>query len=168
MIITAFVVVGGRGSDGGAVSGRAPDFSLPSTTGGNVSLDDFSGRNLLLYFNEGAGCDACFYQTVEIERNTEAFTEAGIAVVGVVANPMEVTLGELARFGLATPYLVDADTSVSSAYGMLGQGMHANLPGHGFVLIDGSGELRWKKEYPTMYVSAGELLDEIRGALAGA
>ena len=150
------------------MSGRAPDFTLPSTEDGSVSLDDFSGRNLLLYFNEGAGCDACFTQMVEIEREAEAFASQDVTVVGVVANPMEITQAELARFGLTTPYLVDADTSVSSAYGMLGQGMHANLPGHGFVLIDGSGELLWKKEYPTMYVSAGELLDEIRGALAAA
>lgn len=160
------MVLGGRGSDGRPVSGRAPDFTLPSSAGGNVSLGDFSGQNLLLYFNEGAGCDACFFQTVEIERNADEFVSEGVTVVGVVANPMEVTLGELARFGLTTPYLVDADTSVSSAYGMIGQGMHANLPGHGFVLIDASGELRWKKEYPTMYVSADELLAEVRGALA--
>lgn len=148
------------------MSGAAPDFSLPSTDGRSVSLADFSGQNVLLYFNEGAGCDACFYQMQEIERNTTAFRTAGITVVPVVANPLEVTQGEVARFGLSTPYLIDADTSVSSAYGMIGNGMHANLPGHGFVLIDASGQLRWRMEYPSMYVSAGDLLTSATEALA--
>jgi hypothetical protein len=45
---------------------------------------------------------------------------------------------------------------------MLGKGMHADLPGHGFVLIDGTGQIRWEREYPSMYASAGEILSQIR------
>jgi len=148
------------------VSGAAPDFSLPSTDGRTVSLADFPGQDVLLYFNEGAGCDACFYQMQEIERSAAAFASAGVTVVPVVANPLEMTRGEVARFGLSTPYLIDEDTSVSNAYGMVGNGMHANLPGHGFVLIDAAGKLRWRMEYPSMYVSAGDLLTSVTDALA--
>ncbi len=148
------------------MSGAAPDFSLPSTDGRTVSLADFPGQDVLLYFNEGAGCDACFYQMQEIERSAAAFASAGVTVVPVVANPLEMTRGEVARFGLSTPYLIDEDTSVSNAYGMVGNGMHANLPGHGFVLIDAAGKLRWRMEYPSMYVSAGDLLTSVTDALA--
>jgi peroxiredoxin len=166
VVVAGFVYYGGRGAAGGAVSGSAPDFSLPSTDGSTVSLADLRGTNVLLYFNEGAGCDACFYQMQEIERNAAAFASAGVTVVPIVANPLDMTRGEVARFGLSTPYLTDLDTSVSNAYGMIGNGMHANLPGHGFVLIDGAGNLRWRMEYPSMYVSASDLLTSVTDALA--
>jgi peroxiredoxin len=113
---------------------------------------------VLLYFNEGVGCDACFYQMVELEKHADRFAAAGIDLVPVVANPAEAVAPELQRFGLATPYLIDQDTSVSAAYGMLGKGMHANLPGHGFVLVDAGGRIRWSREYPSMFVSADDLL----------
>ncbi len=148
------------------MAGAAPAFSLPSTDGSTVSLTDFQGTNVLLYFSEGVGCDACFYQMVNFEKNAASFASAGITVVPIVANPVPDVISEMNRFGLTTPYLVDADTSVSQAYGMLGKGMHANLPGHGFVLVDASGRLRWQMEYPSMYVSTANLLRAATQALA--
>jgi peroxiredoxin len=121
---------------------------------------------VLLYFNEGVGCDACFYQMVELEQSADRLAAAGVEVVPIVANPAEAVLPELQRFGLVTPYLIDEGTSVSQAYGMLGQGMHANLPGHGFVLVDREGALRWKMEYPSMFVSADDLLAAVEPYLS--
>jgi len=72
----------------------------------------------------------------------------------------------LEQFGITWPYLIDADSKVSREYGALGTGMHANLPGHGFVLIDGSGRIRWQRDYPSMFVSTGDLLAALRPSLA--
>ena len=154
-------MLGGRSPESGGAGGAATDFTLASTAGGSVSLADYRGRNVLLYFNEGVGCDACFYQTAELERNADELANAGVTVLPIVMNPVADTAGELQRFGLSTPYLIDANGSVSRAYDMLGKGMHTHLPGHGFVLVDGSGEVRWTMEYPSMFVSAGELLDAV-------
>ncbi len=147
--VAGALFLSGRGSPGGGVGlGRpAPPFTLESTDGSEVSLGDFRGRNVLLYFNEGAGCDACFYQTAVLVRS-QALRASGVTLIPIVMNPLGQVSEELARFGITTPYLVDADGSVSKAYGMLGTGMHANLPGHGFVFVDGSGRIRWQKEYP--------------------
>lgn len=144
------------------VGTKAPAFTLASSAGGNVSLSDYSGQNLLLYFNEGVGCDACFYQTVELEKRQADFEEAGVSLAAIVVNPLDQVRPELDRFGIRTPYLIDEAATVSEAYGVLGKGMHANLPGHGFVLIDGTGRIRWEKEYPSMYASAAEVLSQIR------
>ncbi len=152
---------GGRQAPAGGAQGAAPAFTLPSTSGTSVSISSFLGRNVLLYFNEGVGCDACFYQMTEIEKDADGFAAAGIEVVPIVANPVSDVVPELQRFGITTPYLSDADTSVSQAYGMIGHGMHANLPGHGFVLVDAAGRIRWTQEYPSMFVSARDLLDAL-------
>lgn len=153
--------LGGREPEGAIGSGTAPAFTLASTTGAAVSLADYRGRNVLLYFNEGVGCDACFYQMVELEQRADRLAAAGIDVVPIVANPAEAVIPELQRFGLSTPYLIDESTAVSQAYGMIGHGMHAGLPGHGFVLVDGDGQIRWTKEYPSMFVSANDLLSAL-------
>jgi len=170
LVVAAFAVgaavLGGGSSEGGAASGDATDFTLASTAGGTVSLSDHRGHDVLLYFNEGVGCDACFYQTIELERNGAALADAGLALLPIVMNPLADTARELARFGIRTPYLVDADGSVTRAYDMLGKGMHEHLPGHGFVLIDGTGQVRWKMEYPSMFVSADELLAAVGPYLA--
>ena len=144
----------------------APGFTLASTAGAPVSLSDYRGQDVLLYFNEGVGCDACFYQMAELEQNGPELADAGLTVLPVVANSADQTRGELSRFGIRTPYLIDEGTQVSQAYGMLGQGMHANLPGHGFVLVDGSGRIRWKMEYSSMYVSTKDLLADLRPFLS--
>ena len=67
---------------------------------------------------------------------------------------------DLAQFGVTTPYLLD-DGTVSKAYNTLGKGMHAGLPGHGFVLIDKDGNKVWEGNYPSMWLDPQELLAEV-------
>lgn len=139
----------------------APAFTMTNTAGQAVSLADFKGKPVLLYFNEGVGCDACFYQQVDIEKYAAQLKAMGITELPVVMNPADEVNPELTRFKLTTPYLIDKDGSVSAAYGVLGKGMHGGLPGHGFVLIDGNGVIRWQGEYPTMFLPANELISNI-------
>jgi peroxiredoxin len=116
---------------------------------------------VLLYFNEGVGCDACFYQTVELERARD-LGAAGVSILPIVMNPADQVLPYLEQLGIRTPYLIDADGAVSRRYGVLGKGMHANLPGHTFVFVDASGRVRWEREYPSMFASASEIMWAIR------
>ncbi len=166
--VGALLIFGSRspGSEQQVVGRQAPPFTLMSTGGNRISLSDYAGQNVLLYFNEGVGCDACFYQTVELEQHAQELSQAGIIVLPIVVNPMQQVKPALDEFGITWPYLIDADSKVSAEYGALGTGMHANLPGHGFVLIDRSGEMRWSGNYPSMYISTGDLLSEIRPYLS--
>ena len=56
---------------------------------------------------------------------------------------------------------VDSGASVSSAYGVIGTGMHENLPGHSFILVDASGKIVWRGDYPSMFVKTDQLLADI-------
>lgn len=139
----------------------APDFTLTDTSGQPVHLADLKGKNVVLYFSEGAGCQACLYQMADIEQNGSKFADANVTVLPIVMNTKEQILADMAANGVKTPFLLD-DGKVSSAYGTLGKGMHAGLPGHSFVLIDAQGTQRWYGEYPSMYLSSADLLKEIR------
>jgi peroxiredoxin len=143
----------------------APAFTLTDTNGKTVSLASYRGHSVVLYFNEGVGCDACFYQMRQLEQHATQLSKAGITVLPIVMNPASQIRPELANFGLHTPYLIDATGAVSRAYGVLGKGMHAGLPGHGFVLIDAHRTERWYGEYPSMYLSAAGLIQQVHAHL---
>ena len=144
----------------------APDFSLTDTNGATIHLADLRGKNVVLYFNEGAGCQSCLLQMVDIERNASLFGNANVVVLPIVMNPAAQIKADMVANGVRTPFLLD-DGTVSSAYGTLGKGMHAGLPGHSFVLIDAKGIQRWYGEYPSMYLPSSGLLEQIRTHLPG-
>ena len=137
----------------------APDFTLPTTDGRSVSLSSLRGSPVLLYFSEGAGCDACLLQMNLIEKDP-AFAAAGITVLPIVMNTAAQISAEMTRLEVKTPFLLD-DGTVSKAYGTLGKGMHQGLPGHGFVLVDAKGIQKWAAEYPSMYLAPETLMNEI-------
>ena len=147
------------------VGSKAPAFSLASTGGGTVTLASLAGRNTLLYFSEGVGCDPCFTQMVELQQQQAQLNQLGITLVPIMTNPAGAVTQEMQRFRLSYPVLIDASKSVSSAYGTLGTGHHADLPGHSFILIDKTGAIRWRGDYSSMYVSTSELLTKLQQAL---
>lgn len=160
--LVVFGLLSARATDS-SVSAPAPAFSLKTTAGTTVSLSDYRGKPVLLYFNEGAGCGACTQQMAGIEKDP-GFAEAGITVLPIVMNTKAEIQPDLDTFGVKTPYLLD-DGTVSKAYGVLGKGMHADLPGHGFVLIDGSGIQRRQADYPSMWVEPATLLTTAKSKL---
>ena len=141
----------------------APDFTLTDTSGVQVSLAGLRGKNVLLYFSEGAGCQACLVQMAQIEKDP-AFAAAGLTVLPIVMNSKDQIIADMAANSVRTPFLLD-DGTVSTAYGTIGKGMHADLPGHSFVLIDKTGKQRWYGEYPSMYLSTTDLLKEVNAHL---
>ncbi len=146
-------------------STTAPDFTLPTTAENTVTLSKLRGKPVLLYFSEGAGCGACIMQVTEIEKRRADFDALGITVLPIVMNTKADITADANQYGATTPFLLD-DGTVSKAYGTLGKGMHAGLPGHSFVLIDESGTQRWYGEYPSMWLSPDDLLTQVRAHLA--
>lgn len=169
---TAGLVVVGAAVAFGLVTSRpaqtadvrvAPAFTLTDTSGNAVNLADFRGHNVLLYFSEGAGCQACLVQMGAIEKDP-AFVAADVTVLPIVMNSREEIMADMVANKVTTPFLLD-DGSVSTAYGTIGQGMHSGLPGHSFVLVDKAGQERWYGEYPSMWLSTTDLLGEIQDHL---
>ncbi len=140
-----------------------PEFTLPTTASTSVSLSDYRGKPVVLYFNEGAGCGSCTQQMAAIEKDAD-FAKSGIVVLPIVMNTAAEIQPDMDRFGVTTPYLLD-DGTVSKAFGALDKGMHKGLPGHGFVLIDKEGRQRWQGNYPSMWLDPARLLNEVRSRL---
>ena len=71
-----------------AVGGKAPGFRLPRDGGGEVSLADFKGRKLVLYFYPKADTSGCTVEAKDFSRLGPAFARAGTAILGVSADPV--------------------------------------------------------------------------------
>lgn len=147
------------------VGKAAPDFTLPDTSGQSVSLASFRGdKAVILYFSEGAGCEACLTQMKSIEQKQSDFSDAGFVVLPIVMNTKDQIEADASTYNVSTPFLLD-DGTVSKAYDMLGKGMHAGMPGHSFVVIDKTGVVRWSGDYPSMWLDPKELLSTASGAI---
>ncbi len=147
----------------GVLGDEAPPFTLPTSAGTEVALDELlaGGNEALLYFSMGVGCDGCFAQIPEVDT---ALAERGITLVPVMVDPPDAVATESARFGITDPILIDQDRQVSAAYEMLGMYGHSDRPSHSFALVGQDRQVRWVKHYATMFVPADELIGELPDA----
>lgn len=95
---------------------QAPDFHLPDQDGKTVSLSDFAGRKLLLYFYPKDETPGCTTEACEFRDAREQYAERGIAVVGVSADDAASHQRFRGNHGLEFPLLSDVDGTVAKAY----------------------------------------------------
>ncbi len=98
----------------------APEFSLPDSDGNPVSLRDYAGQSVVLYFYPAAMTPGCTTQAVDFSAALDAFTAAGHQVIGVSPDPVErlATFKEKSDLGLTL--LSDVDKEALNAYGAFG------------------------------------------------
>ncbi len=105
------------------VVGRpAPDFSLPSTTGENISLRQFKGKKtVVLYFYPKDETPGCTREACDFRDHTEEFEKAAVVVLGVSTDSMESHLKFKEKQKLPFPLLSDEDAAVAKLYGVYKQ-----------------------------------------------
>lgn len=152
----------------------APGFTLASSTGGTVSLSDFRGESVLLYFQEGLTCQPCWEQIAQLESAAAAVKAAGVdQVVSITTDPADLITQRAHDMGLSTPVLSDPNLAVSkqyhaNSYGMMG----TSRDGHTFILVGPDGVIRWRADYGgppnyTMDVPPAQLLTQLKDGLKG-
>jgi peroxiredoxin len=146
----------------------APEFTLTSSTGEQVSLADFRGKSVLLYFQEGLSCQPCWDQIKDLEQNQAALQAAGVdAVVSVTTDPANLIGQKVADENLTTPVLSDPTMQVSQAYDANSYGMMGNMrDGHSFILVGPDGTIRWRADYGgapdyTMFLPTEKMLADL-------
>ena len=123
------------------VGDKAPDFTLPSQMGDNVTLSEFLGKKaIVLYFypkDESAGCtrEACRFRD-----SYDAFTDLGAEVLGVSSQSVESHKSFASHHGLPFLLLSDADGKVRQLYGV--PATMGIIPGRVTFIIDQKGVVR--------------------------
>ena len=147
------------------VGSTVPSFTgINLITGQPVSSAQIYDQRTLLFFSEGVSCQACLEQIQGLQQVGSELTKRGIHLMSFTPDPPTVLKQAAADYKITTPLISDPNGVISSAFNTLGLGMHANTPGHAFVLVY-HGKVLWYRDYwitnQSMYVAPSALLKAI-------
>src|SRR3954452_8324217 len=100
---------------------KAPAFRLPRDGGDTVSLSDYSGKKLVLFFYPRADTPGCTKETIDFTRLSGAFVDSRIAVLGVSADPLKAQAAFRDKHQLSIPLASDETHEMLEAYGVWGE-----------------------------------------------
>ena len=99
----------------------APEFSLPDANGKTVSLADYAGQKVIVYFYPKAMTPGCTTQACDFRDRMERFTADGYTVIGISPDPVDKLESFTEKEDLNFPVLADEDHAVAEAYGAWGE-----------------------------------------------
>jgi peroxiredoxin Q/BCP len=99
----------------------APDFTLASDTGEQVSLSDFRGRPVVLYFYPKDDTPGCTTQARGIRDAYREFEQAGAVVLGISPDSVKRHVKFKEKYGLPFTLLADTEHEVAERYGVWGE-----------------------------------------------
>ena len=99
----------------------APPFTLPDQDGNPVSLEDFNGSRVLVYFYPADDTPGCTKEACQFNDNLAGFQAAGVPVVGVSPDNAASHQRFRNKYGLRFPLLTDADHATMDAWGAWGE-----------------------------------------------
>ncbi len=125
--------------------GQAPQFRLPRDGGERVSLSDYVGRKLVIFFYPRADTPGCTREAIDFTRLAGDFAELGTAVLGVSSDPLKAQESFRNKHQLSIPLISDETHEMLQAYGAWGE---KSMYGRTFqgvlrttVLIDQNGRI---------------------------
>jgi peroxiredoxin Q/BCP len=128
-----------------AEGAKAPGFRLPRDGGSIISLSDFAGQKLVLFFYPKANTPGCTKEAIDFTRLSGDFAETRTAVLGVSADPEKAQAAFRDKHKLSVPLISDEKHEMLEAYGVWGE---KSLYGRTFlgilrttVLVDGNGRI---------------------------
>ena len=99
----------------------APDFSLRDAQGREVSLADYRGKNVIVYFYPKAATPGCTTEACDFRDNLASLQGLGYEVLGISPDPQDALAGFSAEHSLTFPLLSDPDNAVAKSYGAWGE-----------------------------------------------
>ncbi len=123
------------------VGDRAPDFTLPSASGENVSLADFLGKkSVVVYFYPKDDTPGCTKESCAFRDSYEVFKEVGAEVIGISADSTKSHQSFASKYQLPFILLSDSDNKVRKLFGV--PATLFVLPGRVTYVIDTEGIVR--------------------------
>ena len=95
---------------------KAPAFTLKRDGGGSLSLAEFKGRKLVIYFYPKADTPGCTRESIDFSRLKKEFAKADTEVIGISADPVEAQDRFKKKHGLGLPLGSDPEHTMLTAY----------------------------------------------------
>ncbi len=145
-----------------AVGKKAPAFSGRDQNGNKVSLADFKGKTLILYFYPQDNTPTCTTQACNLRDNMTLLARKGYNVVGVSPDDEASHLKFSGKFNLGFPLIADPERKIIEKYGVWGEKQMYGKKYMGLIrttfIIDGNGVVAGVIEKPKAKEHAQEIL----------
>jgi peroxiredoxin Q/BCP len=141
----------------------APDFTLPSQDGSNISLDSFRGKWVVLYFYPKDMTTGCTIEAHNFQQDMSKYQQLDAVVVGVSVDSTGSHKEFCAKEGLSFKLLSDQDKKVVVQYGSMGDYMGIKIAKRNTFLIDPQGKIVqvWTGVKPSEH--SGQVLAALTG-----
>ena len=103
------------------IGDKAPLFAGTDQDGKSISLSDFRGRKVILYFYPKDNTPGCTAEACSLRDGRAELQRMGFEVIGVSPDSVKSHQGFIAKHGLNFPLIADADKSIAAAYGVWGE-----------------------------------------------
>jgi peroxiredoxin Q/BCP len=147
------------------VGEKAPDFTAPTQYGTPLSLSDYSGQWVALYFYPKDDTPGCTRQACNLRDGSKKLARAGVKVVGVSEDDVDSHQDFADKYDLPFPLVADPDRAILDAYGVYGE---RSMYGNTFLgtkrttyLIDPDRVVRYVFKAPKTESHAGEILNKL-------
>lgn len=145
----------------------APDFSLPGTGGGQVTLSGYRGnKHVLLAFFPAAGTPVCTTEMCAFGDDLDRFSAAEVEVLGISMDSVEKLEQFRDAHALKVQLLSDVNGAVARQFGALWKS--GTIANRAYFLVDKAGVIRWAhvEEHPGLHRENAEIFEAIRSVTA--
>ncbi|MBL4601305.1 MAG: thioredoxin-dependent thiol peroxidase [Emcibacteraceae bacterium] len=97
---------------------KAPNFNLPDETGNNVSLDDFSNKNIILFFYPKDNTPGCTKESIGFSSIKDQFTALDTVILGASKDSVKKHQNFIKKHNLTVKLIVDEDDTLCDSYGV--------------------------------------------------
>jgi peroxiredoxin Q/BCP len=125
---------------------KAPDFTAKDQNGNTISLTDFKGKTVVLYFYPKDDTPGCTAEACDFRDNYQSLVGKGFEVIGVSTDDEKSHKKFETKYNLPFPLISDADHAVVEGYGVWGE---KNMYGKKYMgtirttfIIDGDGNIK--------------------------
>lgn len=147
------------------IGSPAPDFTLPSDSGRDISLHDYLGQKVILYFYPKDNTSGCTLEAQQFRDHLEDFQKLGYAVLGISRDSVRKHCNFRDKNSLNFPLLSDAEETVVKLYDVLKEKSMYGRKYMGIVrstfLIDEKGNLAGEYRNVKAGSHVGDLLQEL-------
>src|ERR1700730_388624 len=141
IVTTLMTVQGAETQKQPEVGQPAPDFSLATGDGSQVSLKDYHGKWVVLYFYPKDFTSGCTMEARNFQRDLTKYDQTGAVILGVSVDSAQSHKDFCAKEGLNFKLLADPDAKVSTQYGSVMEYQGAKMAARNTFLINPKGEI---------------------------
>jgi len=144
-----------------SVGQAAPDFTLKSTSGENITLSSLRGKPVLIAFFPLAFTSTCTAELCEMRDDRDQFETRGVTTLPISVDSVDSLKEYKAKYGMHTDLLSDFKREVSRKYGVLNE--ERFFSNRAYFLIDRDGVVRWAhvEEHPGLRRTDAEILAQV-------